>query len=156
MRLIGPAGAKDYSFSIPIPGLRVDHGHKEFDNLAKRADAVECDEADLRRRLAAMPRSTTNRRGTSEGDPLNLVAVGDFAAILGGFGAAGTRPRRLAFQSCLRTFKAFVLGSNYRYSPVSSLYVEGRQPGFRSAKNAAYNQRTAAPAALADAVAANE
>ena len=34
-----------------------------------------------------MPRSTTNRRGTVEGDPLNLVVIGDFDTILNGFGA---------------------------------------------------------------------
>jgi hypothetical protein len=130
VRLIGPAGARDYSFSIPIPGLRVDHGVRRFDELLKSATAVECDEADLRRRLAAMPRCTANRRGTLEGDPLNLVAVGDFATILSGFGARWDETEVITLRTCLRTFKAFVLGSNYRYSPVSPLYVEARHQDF--------------------------
>ncbi|HEX4590996.1 MAG TPA: LssY C-terminal domain-containing protein, partial [Gemmataceae bacterium] len=130
VRLVGPAGARDYSFSVPIPGLRVDYGGKPFDVEVKSAAAVECDEADLRRRLAAMPRSTTNRRGMVEGDPLNLVAIGDFATILGGFGARWDETEIISFRSCVRTFKAFILGSNYRYSPVSSLYVGGRHQDF--------------------------
>ena len=77
-----------------------------------------------------MPRSTTNRRGTNEGDPLNLVVIGDFDTILGGFGARWDETETISFKSCWRTFKAFVLGTNYRYSPVSSLYVEGRSQDF--------------------------
>ncbi len=130
VRLVAATEVKDYSFSIPIPGLRVDHGGKEFDALIKAADAVSCDEAELRRRLVAYPRSTTNRGGTKEGDPLNLVVIGDFDTIIGGFGARWDETETIDFKSCMRTFKAFVLGSNYRYSPVSSLYVEGRQQDF--------------------------
>jgi hypothetical protein len=130
VRLVAATQVKDFSFSIPIPGLRVDHGGKQFDALVKSADAVECDEAELRRRLAAYPRSTTNRRGTKEGDPLNLCVIGDFATIIGGFGARWDETETIDFKSCMRTFKAFVLGSNYRYSPVSSLYVLGRQQDF--------------------------
>jgi hypothetical protein len=65
----------------------VDHGNTAFDDLVKSAVAVECDETDLRGRLAKMSRCTSNRRSAAEGDPLNLVAIGEFATILGGFGA---------------------------------------------------------------------
>jgi hypothetical protein len=130
VRLVAATQVKEFAFSIPIPGLRVDHGTKQFDALVKSTAAVECDEADLRHRLAAFPRSTTNHRGTKEGDPLNLCVIGDFDTIIGGFGARWDETETIDFKSCMRTFKAFVLGSNYRYSPVSSLYVEGRQQDF--------------------------
>ena len=103
-----------------------------------------------RRRCRAARRTGS---GTVEGDPLNLVVVGDFDTILNGFGAAGTRRRRSACGSCWRTFKAFSLGSRYRYSPVSPLYVDGPQPGLRPAEGAADDQRAAAPAAVDDAAA---
>lgn len=130
VRLVASAEVKDFSFSIPIPGLRVDHCGKQFDDLVKSTAAVECDEAEIRRHIAAFPRSTTNRRGTKEGDPLNLVVIGDFTTIIGGFGARWDETETIAFRSCLRTFKAFAFGSSYRYSPVSSLYVEGRCQDF--------------------------
>jgi hypothetical protein len=130
VRLLGAAGVKDFAFAIPIPGLRVDHGHKEFDALFPADALVVCDEAELRKRLEAQPRSTTNRHGTKEGDPLNLVVIGDFDAILNGFGARWDETETISLQSCRRTFRAFLLGSHYRYSPVSPLYVTGRSQDF--------------------------
>src|SRR5262249_55005339 len=87
VRLLGPAGERAFAFSIPVPGLRVDHRRKQLDALGGSGEVIECDEAELRKRLAALPRSTANRRGTRQGDPLNLVAVGDFDTIIHGFGA---------------------------------------------------------------------
>src|SRR6185295_1571937 len=94
------------------------------------AEAVECDEAQLRERLAALPRSTSNRRGTLEGDPLNLVVIGDFDTILKGFGARWDETEIISAGSCWRMLKAFLLGTRYRYSPVSALYVAGRSQDF--------------------------
>src|SRR5262245_30463357 len=87
VRLQGAVSAKDFSFSIPIPGLKIDHHDKRLEELENSADTVACAENELRERLAAMPRSTTNHRGSVEGDPLNLVVVGEFATIISGFGA---------------------------------------------------------------------
>jgi hypothetical protein len=129
VRLLGTAGEKVFAFSIPVPGLKVDHASKRFE-LAGAGEPVECDEAQLRQRLEALPRSTANRRGTAEGDPLNLVVIGDFATILSGFGARWDETETISLRSCLRTFKAFSLRSRYRYSPVSPLYVSGRSQDF--------------------------
>jgi hypothetical protein len=130
VRLQVAGGVRDFAFAIPVPGLRVDHGTKQLDALAVSAQAVECDEAQLRKRLEALPPTTTNRRGTHPGDPLNLVAVGEFSTILTGFGARWDETETISLRSCWRTFKAFSLASSYRYSPVSSLYVDGRSQDF--------------------------
>jgi hypothetical protein len=130
VRLQGAAGEKGFAFAIPIPGLHVDYGGKRFDALCAAADVVECDEAELRQRLQALPRSTANRLGTREGDPLNLVVIGDFETILSGFGARWDETETISLRSCLRTVRAFTLGGSYRYSPVSPLYVEGRSQDF--------------------------
>jgi hypothetical protein len=130
VRLLGTAGTKAFSFSIPIPGLRVDHHRKRFDVLGGSAEVVECDEQELRKRLHALPRSTTNRRGSSEGDPLNLVVIGEFATILNAFGARWDETEVISLKSCARTINAFLRGSRYRYSPVSALYVAGRCQDF--------------------------
>jgi hypothetical protein len=130
LRLVGAAGVKDFAFSIPVPGLRVDHHSKQFDAHPNSLEAVECDEAELRKRLQALPRSTANKRGTAEGDPLNLVAIGDFSTILNGFGARWDETETISLKSCWQTFKAFSFHSRYRYSPVSSLYVSGRSQDF--------------------------
>src|SRR5207237_1060747 len=51
VRLLGAADAKEYSFSLRVPGLRVDHGGKRFDEPCRSPAAVECDEDELRRQL---------------------------------------------------------------------------------------------------------
>jgi hypothetical protein len=130
VRLLGTGGAKDFAFSLPVPGLKLDHGNKGLDELCNSMQAVECDEAELRKQLATLSRSTTNRRGTVEGDPLNLVAIGDFDTVLNGFGSRWDETETINWRSCWRTFKAFALGSRYRYSPVSGLYVAGRSQDF--------------------------
>jgi hypothetical protein len=130
VRLLGPGGAKDFAFSIAVPGLKIDSRGKQIDDLVKPEEIVECDEPELRKRLAALPRSTANRKGTHQGDPLNLVAIGDFDTVINGFGARWDETETIGLSSCWRTFKAFSLGSTYRYSPVSSLYVDGRCQDF--------------------------
>jgi hypothetical protein len=126
VHLLSAAGVKDFSFSLPVPGLKVDYRRKGIDVLGKGMELVECDEAQLRVRLMALPRSTTNRRQTVEGDPLNLVVVGDFDTILTGFGGRWDETETINLGSCWRMVKAFLLGSSDRYSPVSSLYFAGR------------------------------
>jgi len=130
VRLLNAAAEKDFAFSIAVPGLKVDYHGKQFEAIASSADAVECDEAQLRERIEALPRSTTNKKATREGDPLNLVAIGNFETILNGFGARWDETETISLKSCWQTFKAFSLGSRYRYSPVSSLYVAGRCQDF--------------------------
>jgi hypothetical protein len=130
VKLIGPAGAKEYAFTIPVPGLRIDHYSKHLDATGDSKDTVVCDAAELRARLEAMPRSTTNHLGKREGDPLNLVVVGALATILNGFGARWDQTEAISLRSCWRTLMAFSLGRRYRYSPVSSLYAFGRAQDF--------------------------
>lgn len=128
--LAAPGGTKTFSFSIPVPGLKLDHCGKRFAEFQNSAQAIECEETELRRRLMAHPRSTTNRRGTLEGDPLNLVVIGEFDTILHGLGARWDETETISMNSCWRMFKAFLFGSEYRYSPVSSLYLDGRSQDF--------------------------
>src|SRR5262245_52708691 len=77
VRLIGLTETREFPFSIPIPGLRVDHHSKGLDARIEAQQPIECDEAELRRQLAGQPRSTTNSHGSREGDPLNLVVIGE-------------------------------------------------------------------------------
>jgi hypothetical protein len=130
VRLFSTQRTTDFLFSMAVPGLRVDHGNRLLEERAASMEQVECAESELRQRLAALPRCTTNRSGTREGDPLNLVAIGDFATILSGFGARWDETESITLSSCWRMIKAFLLGAHYRYSPVSPLFVGGRSQDF--------------------------
>jgi hypothetical protein len=130
LTLAGSAGAKTFAFSIPVAGLKLDHGGERFQELLNSTQAIECDEAELRRRLTTYPRSTTNLKGTVEGDPLNLVVIGDFDTILQGLGARWDETEIISAGTCWSMTKAFCLGREYRYAPVSSLYLQGRSQDF--------------------------
>src|SRR4029079_382916 len=121
---------KEFSFSIQVPGLRADYLHHDFATLIPANEIVECDISELRKRVAAAPRATTNKRGTREGDPVNLVCVGEFARLLSAFGARWDETETITLDSCWKTFKSFFIGSEYRYSPVSALYLFGRSQDF--------------------------
>jgi len=130
VKLLGSGSAKQFSFSIPVPGLRVDHGNQRFDEYYRSEETLECDEPVLRTQLEALPRSTTNKNGTVEGDPLNLVVIGNFATILNAFGARWDETEKISLRSCWLTIQSFLLGTRYRYCPVSSLYFQGRSQDF--------------------------
>jgi hypothetical protein len=125
-----PGEAKEFTFSIQVPGLRADYLHHDFATLIPASELVECDIPELRKRVAAAPRATTNKRGAREGDPVNLICVGEFNTLLSGFGARWDETETITLDSCWKTFKSFFIGSEYRYSPVSALYLFGRSQDF--------------------------
>jgi hypothetical protein len=122
-----PAAAPiDLVFTVPVPGIAADYLDRDFASL-RPAHAVEaCTVDELVARLEAMPAATTNAAGTRPGDAANLVVVGDFATLLGAFAARWDESETISLVTCWKTMKAFLLGSNYRYSPVSPLHLFGR------------------------------
>src|SRR6202030_1963979 len=67
----------NFPFTVEVPGLVLPHRAEE----AAAGKAKELDEAALQVWLEQQPRCTSNARGTIEGDPLNLVIVGDRVSI---------------------------------------------------------------------------
>ncbi len=120
---------KEYLFSLDVPAPHVDHS-RTLAVASAPGTTIDCDLASLQRRLTEMPPATTNARGTRTGDPVNLVIIGDFAAVIGVFAARWDQTEIITLGSCWRTVKAFLLGSEYRYSPVSALHLFGRPQDF--------------------------
>ena len=130
IRLLGTEGIRDFEFSIPIPGLDTDHLRRELKDRGLDNDGPELSRAEFREHLENTPPATTDHRGKRLGDPLNLVIVGDFATILGAFGARWDETEVISLVSCWKTFRAFLTGAEYRYSPVSPLYLFQRSQDF--------------------------
>ncbi len=123
VRLLGRSYSLDFPFTIEVPGLVLPHPVDEAELAGK---AEELDEAALQAWLQRQPRATSNTRGTVEGDPLNLVVVGDRASIQECL-RAWDETESLTLGTAWKTAKAFLLESQYRYSPVSPLHLGGRQ-----------------------------
>jgi hypothetical protein len=130
VRLFGPDGLQDFEFSLPVEGLRTDHLRRELHALHAPEEVTEVDLSGLLRYLAAAPNATTNSRGQRSGDPVNLVVVGDFPTVLGAFGARWDETEVISLATCWKTARAFLAGAEYRYSPVSALFLFGRSQDF--------------------------
>ena len=121
-----PAAVSDFTFTLPVPGIAVDYLERDFSRLRPAASVEPCGIDTLVARLESLPAATTNASGTRSGDPVNLVLIGDFETLLSGFAARWDESETISFTTCWKTVRAFLLGANYRYSPVSSLHLFGR------------------------------
>lgn len=115
----------DFTFTVPVPGIAVDYHGRDFSRL-RESPAEPCTIDQLVTRLEALPAATTNAAGTRSGDPVNLVVIGDFEALLAAFAARWDESETISLATCWKTVQAFLLGSSYRYSPVSPLHLFGR------------------------------
>jgi hypothetical protein len=116
----------EFTFSIPVPGIAVDFHRRNFEELLPPGSLVDCDLPTLARRLADMPAATSNAKATHCGDPVNLVVIGDFETLLAAFVARWDESEVITLATCWKTMRSFLVGSQYRYSPVSALYLFGR------------------------------
>ncbi|MBV8452133.1 MAG: LssY C-terminal domain-containing protein, partial [Deltaproteobacteria bacterium] len=126
VRLLGRSHVLDFPFTVEVPGLVLPHPVEEAEAAGM---AEELDEAALQVWLEHQPRCTSNAHDTVEGDPLNLVVVGDRGSIRECLGA-WDEAESITFGTAWKTARAFLLESQYRYSPVSPLYLGGRQQDF--------------------------
>jgi hypothetical protein len=133
--LIAVERVKIFTFFLEVPGMRVDYKMVDFDSLYSQEEIVELSEDRLWAALEKLPCCTTNEEGTSPGDPINLVIIGDFKDIAAAFARRGWLPAEETYSTAIwKTIKSFLFGSMYRYSPVSPLYFFDRHQDFARQK----------------------
>lgn len=126
---------KLFTFFVQIPGMRVDYRMVDFDSLYPPDEIRDVDEDGLRGALEELPCCTTNQTGDRLGDPMNLVAIGDFNDIAAAFARRGWLPAEETYSTAVwKTVKSYLFGSRYRYSPVSPLFFYGRGQDFAHQK----------------------
>jgi hypothetical protein len=120
--------ARRFTFFINVPGLRADHHQVDFEALYAKGEMISYDEEGLRKVLESLPCCTQNEKGSEDGDPLNLVVIGDSEDVFRAFIHAGWDETETIYTaSALKTALSFLFGGRYRYSPVSGLYLYGRR-----------------------------
>ena len=120
--------ARTFTFFIPVPGLKTDHSQVDWENLYSKDEIVTLDEKGLRKALEDLPCCVTGTDGTENGDPLNIVVIGDLDDVYHAFMRAGWDETETIYRaSAIKTGISFIFGGRYRYSPVSALYVFGRR-----------------------------
>jgi hypothetical protein len=123
VRVVATDGLHEFGFSLEVPGLKL----APVEGEPAMGALEEVDVPSFRQWIAKQARCTANKRGTLEGDPLNLIVIGDRTLVLQCFGARWDEAEAITLSTCWKTAKAFVFDSEYRYSPVSSLFVDGRR-----------------------------
>jgi hypothetical protein len=124
------AGEDDFTtftFFIPVPGLNIDHYSVDWKNLYEPDQWVDLDKDRLIEEIESYECCVKDAAGKSTGDPLNLILIGMPKDIYTAFIRAGwDETESITRSSAWKTMKSFLSGGEYRYSPVSSLYVFGR------------------------------
>jgi hypothetical protein len=116
-----------FTFFVPVPGLRLDHHDVDWDSLYTAEEMLDLDKDELIEALRNMPCCTTDKKSKGSGDPLNLVVIGTIEDVYYAFIRAGWDETEVISRSSLTKMAgSFITGSEYRYSPVSGLYVFGR------------------------------
>lgn len=119
--------AERFRFVARIPGREYAVQRVDFAALYGPDGRVDLDLEGLHERLKRLPCCVTNAAATGDGDPLNLVVVGEWVDTMFPFAGRGWRLNEpVDATSSLKMAKAFVLGSVYDTAPVSPLYLFGR------------------------------
>lgn len=120
-------GFSTFPFFIPVPGLKIDHYDVNWSELYPPEQVQELAGIELVRHLEQFDCCVSNKAATNTGDPLNLVIIGNPVDVYVAFMRAGwDETEAVSTKSSWKTMKSFLSGGEYRYSPVSNLYVYDR------------------------------
>jgi hypothetical protein len=127
VELHGPSGSESFSFVVPVPGLPTYYFSTDENSGQRFLDSVDLDLQGLHQWLQEIGCCPLNAEG-KPGDPLNVVFVGHLdqlrAAMIANHWDV-TAP--VTSTSLQRMVSAFLFGSRYRYAPISSLQLFGRE-----------------------------
>lgn len=116
-----------FGFAVPLPDGDFDYERLDASHIYGERELPEFDAARLRAALEQTACCTTNEDGSLNGDPLNIVLIGDSADVLNALSRSGwSFTHRITLRSIAREIDAAIGGGAYAVAPVSSLYALGR------------------------------
>jgi hypothetical protein len=124
--------SRSFSFLAGVPGLRADYHvsnvfRKNKPTAVAVADTDYTDDAQFQAALKALPCCVTNKDGSRNGDPLNLVVIGGLEDAFPALIRRGWTPTETTWRgSVLRMMKSAMSRERYPYAPISNLYLYGR------------------------------
>ena len=127
VELFGNRIARTFEFAQLVPGFEADFLRVDFGQLYPPNETRDLDLDELRQYLENLPCCTLGGDRKTNGDPLNLVIVGEGQHVLATLVRRGwdlTETSR--GDTTWRTIVSSLFGSKYRTSPVSPLYLFDR------------------------------
>jgi hypothetical protein len=118
---------KTFTFFISVPGLRADHQDVDFDNLYSAGEVIHFDEVNFKDALKNLPCCTTNKDGTQQDLPINVIIIADGNDLLrvlirAGWSETATTKNSASSEQALSSD----FPQSFRYTPVAPLYYYGR------------------------------
>ncbi|KPK37438.1 MAG: hypothetical protein AMJ69_11500 [Gammaproteobacteria bacterium SG8_47] len=128
--LVASGRLKSFSYLAGVPGFRADYHAREVftRRLYSEEDIVDyTDDHAFRAALEDLPCCATNKDGSRNGDPLNLIVIGGRDDAFPALVRRGWRPTEQTYAgSVAKMVNSALSGERYRYAPVSPLYLYGR------------------------------
>lgn len=117
-----------FEFGLALPDGDFDYERLDPGRTYAGRPLPELTADGLRSALEALPCCASDADGRAEGDPLNVVLVGDRDLLLGALGRSGwSFTHRVTARSVRREIGAALAGDPYAVAPVSSLYLFDRK-----------------------------
>lgn len=129
--LAGSGRLLEYGFSVTLPDGDFDYERLEPEAIYAGRELQDLGLGELRDAIAGLPCCTVNEEGDRDGDPLNLVIIGDADEVLAAMARSGwSFTHRLDLKSIQRMVNAATSGTAYAVAPVSPLWFMGRRHDF--------------------------
>jgi hypothetical protein len=117
-----------FDFALPLPDGDFDYERLDTSRIFGGQSLPNLTLDELRSTLEQLPCCATDADEEHDGDPLNVVIVGDSSDVLNSLSRSGwSFTHRIDLRSIRREVGAAIAGSAYPVAPVSSLYVFGRK-----------------------------
>jgi hypothetical protein len=118
-------------FALPLPDGEFDCECLDTENTYGDMTLPNLDTRELRAAFEDLPCCGTDTQGEDNGDPLNIVLVGEATDVLNSLSRSGWPfMHRITLESIGRVVGAAISGVSYPIAPVSSLYAFGRKQDF--------------------------
>jgi len=120
-----------FGFALPLPDGIFDYERLDTEQTYVGMTLPDLDASALRSALEALPCCVLSANGEKNGDPLNVVIIGDGHDVLNSLSRCGwSFTHRITLGSVRRVIGAAISGDSYPVAPVSNLYMFGRKQDF--------------------------
>lgn len=128
VRVITHDRQQTFEFFVKDPGLRTDYDRVDFNSLYPANSVVDLEDVDsVMRWIEKLSCCTKNKKGTLNGDPINIIVIASDLAFKRGFLRVGWHEATaLTVKSAAKTAVAGLSGQAYENAPFSSLYLFNR------------------------------
>lgn len=125
--LAGENHAVQFDFVVRLPDGEFDFESLDPEQIYAEVERPDLSLDELREQLRQQPCCTHNESGELEGDPINLVLLGNFSDIFAALSRGGwSFTHRISLDTVRRLIGAGISGAAYPVAPVSPLYLYGR------------------------------